>query len=586
MTTLAEVRAKFPQYADVSDVDLAARLHAKFYKDVPMDQFVKAIGLVEAQREEYSPTEGTGALQRGWEAFGSALPRMARGVKQMLPGGNQEEETEARELDKPLMDTTAGKVGRVLGTAAVTAPAFMVGGGIPAAMAAGGAVGAMEPTVEGESRLGNAAMGAGGGAGGVLAGRAIPAGYRAARATLDPLYRGGQRQIAARALARTVDDPAALAAQLRGGGSQVPGVAPTTAEVAQQVGPARLEKSLRQRNSAVADDMTAQQEANNAARLDDLGQVAGTDAQMTAATGARETAANTLYGQARGIATTPAEMRLLIQNDVDLAAIAQRPAMRIAMRQAETNTRNVGGQAHQGDYLHRVKMALDGMIDTGPQRGIDADTLRAVASTRDDFLRWLETRNPPYQQARQTYAQMSQPINQMEAGREIVRRSTGNVQDRLGNATLHENKLGGVLKNNPELLDDLTPQQRQIIERVLQDVGRTAGAQRLAAAGGSDTAQNMIGQNLLSEGLGGVSPLLAKFANTRFGNAIGAVLQQPYRLAGSQQAVERELAELLANPRQAAAALENVTPSERARILAALLNNTNAAIGSTAAVAP
>lgn len=45
MPTMAEVRAKYPQYNDISDDDLATALHRKFYADMPEAEFRKKIGL-------------------------------------------------------------------------------------------------------------------------------------------------------------------------------------------------------------------------------------------------------------------------------------------------------------------------------------------------------------------------------------------------------------------------------------------------------------------------------------------------------------------------------------------------------------
>jgi hypothetical protein len=45
MPTLAEVRAQYPQYSDMSDVELAGALHSRFYADMPADQFAEKIGL-------------------------------------------------------------------------------------------------------------------------------------------------------------------------------------------------------------------------------------------------------------------------------------------------------------------------------------------------------------------------------------------------------------------------------------------------------------------------------------------------------------------------------------------------------------
>jgi hypothetical protein len=42
--SIAEVRAKFPQYADLSDADLAGALHKKFYADMPQAEFYAKIG--------------------------------------------------------------------------------------------------------------------------------------------------------------------------------------------------------------------------------------------------------------------------------------------------------------------------------------------------------------------------------------------------------------------------------------------------------------------------------------------------------------------------------------------------------------
>jgi len=50
---LAEVRAKYPQYKDLSDEQLAKGLHDKFYSDMPYDAFAQKIGLkAEAPKQE------------------------------------------------------------------------------------------------------------------------------------------------------------------------------------------------------------------------------------------------------------------------------------------------------------------------------------------------------------------------------------------------------------------------------------------------------------------------------------------------------------------------------------------------------
>lgn len=131
----------------------------------------------------YDPTEGMSTSDKFLAGAGKGLVDTGRGVYQLgasighAAGLVSDEKMakiqadidESHELDKPLMHTTAGKVGDVVGTAA---PALLVpgGGGILSGAAAGAAMGAAQPVATGESRLQNAGMGAvGGGAGGAVA---------------------------------------------------------------------------------------------------------------------------------------------------------------------------------------------------------------------------------------------------------------------------------------------------------------------------------------------------------------------------------------------------------------------------------
>lgn len=53
MTALSEVRQKYPQYNDLSDQELADKYHAKYYSDLPKNEFYSKIGLSsEAKKEE------------------------------------------------------------------------------------------------------------------------------------------------------------------------------------------------------------------------------------------------------------------------------------------------------------------------------------------------------------------------------------------------------------------------------------------------------------------------------------------------------------------------------------------------------
>jgi hypothetical protein len=52
MATLAEIRSQYPQYSDMSDADLAGALHAKFYSDMPVEEFNQKVGLTAAPNKK------------------------------------------------------------------------------------------------------------------------------------------------------------------------------------------------------------------------------------------------------------------------------------------------------------------------------------------------------------------------------------------------------------------------------------------------------------------------------------------------------------------------------------------------------
>jgi hypothetical protein len=56
--TIADVRAKYPQYHDMSDDQLAQGLHQKFYADMPYEQFSAKIGLGPKMTQPNISTEG------------------------------------------------------------------------------------------------------------------------------------------------------------------------------------------------------------------------------------------------------------------------------------------------------------------------------------------------------------------------------------------------------------------------------------------------------------------------------------------------------------------------------------------------
>jgi len=106
---------------------------------------------------------------RGVYQLGASIGHAAGMVSDEKMAQIQQDVDAAHDRDKPLMATTAGKVGDVIGA---TAPALLVpGGGIVGGATAGAALGAAQPVPTGESRVQNAGLGALGGAAGGAVGK-------------------------------------------------------------------------------------------------------------------------------------------------------------------------------------------------------------------------------------------------------------------------------------------------------------------------------------------------------------------------------------------------------------------------------
>ena len=186
MPTITEIRAQYPQYADVPDEKLLIGLHRKFYSDMPFAQFHKNI----VYDDPPNPTEGMTGTQKFLSGAGKAYADIGRGAKQLVSSDAptmsglitgdrrsqiQQDIDEAKKRDAALMKTGAGMTGNIVGNAAIYAPAAFIPGAntYVGAGLLGGAMGALQPVATGESRLLNTGMGAGAGVIGQGVGNAI-----------------------------------------------------------------------------------------------------------------------------------------------------------------------------------------------------------------------------------------------------------------------------------------------------------------------------------------------------------------------------------------------------------------------------
>jgi hypothetical protein len=330
---ISEVRAKFPEYKDVPDIELVKGIHQKFYSDIPYRQFMNTIDF----SEKLDPTKDMTGFQKFAAGAGKAVYDLGLGARQigahvadyvsprqqtlsgLILGNNlsraaeiQKEVDEVKARDAALVNTGAGMAGNIagniatsilpglgavgagkaIGQTALTAggkmllasPATLGGAAVQSGM--GAVQAALQPVATGESRLGNAAIG---GIGGALV-PVLGMGFKGAKAAVEPLYEGGREQILARALRASAGENADIVAQrMRGAAELVPGSAPTAAEVADSGGIAAMQRAA----SAVDPESYATRAAQqNEARVAALREMAGTGGEREFYAASRESAAD------------------------------------------------------------------------------------------------------------------------------------------------------------------------------------------------------------------------------------------------------------------------------------------------------
>lgn len=466
-------------------------------------------------------------LDRVLAGMGKAVYDTGRGIKQIATlNGSQGEVNAAHTLDAPLMNTGAGVAGNVLGqigTATLPGAAIAKGAqGIPMLAragsalyapqtvleaAAGGALqGAVQPVPTGESRTLNAAIGAAGGA-------ALPTAVQAGsiiKGAVSPFFQGGREQIAGRALQRFATDPNAIAGAA--GQALVKGSTPTLAEATGDIGLAQLQRSLRNNPDANA-AITNRLMGNQQARLDALQGIAGDPGQREFFDAARQSAASQLYQKA--FDETPA-MTPWIKGQ--LTALQKRPSFQTALPMAQDRALEEGlklDPSNVTQVVHYTKMALDDMIGAAKTSGRPGQAA-AIQGTRDKLVSLIESKDfsPSYREARDTYAQMSKPINQMDVGQELYNRLQPALADFGATGRLTPQKYAEALRNGDmtarkatgfsgaKLDNILSPEQMATVTNVARDMGRSTNAQELGMAKGSPTAQNLAGQDILRNILG------------------------------------------------------------------------------------
>lgn len=536
--------------------------------DLSEDQLKELLKAVRQERlsaktPKVNPTDGQSWLENAASGLGKAGYDTVRGagnvVTDLFPGAanlgfsTRAETDETTKRDAALMDTSGGFWGNLAGNAALG----LAGGpaaSLPKAAALGASLGFIQPVGMDDSRTKNTALGGAFGA-------AVPLGvgaYRGARALAEPVI--APDRAAARILEQFADDPAAMRLAAGQAKELVPGSAPTLAQVAQQPGLSTLERSMANQPGPMQGAASQRALDQNAARVKVIDEMSGNDGRLDFYKQNRGVVADELYS--RAFAETPGDTSW-IRGEVN--KLMQRPSFVDALKEAQTLALDSGikvspkNPENATQLLHFTKMALDDKIETAVRAG-SGNKSRALIDTRDKLVSLMESKDfsPSYREARDTFKQMSGPINEMELAGGLRQKLVPALQEGADAPTsLNSGNFSAAMRaKGDEIARVMSPEGKQNLEALFQDLQRQGRAESLGKAKGSPTAQFLTTQNLMRQIAGpmGVPQGFADKAGQALMSVpyVGGALQ--FGAKGAEGRMQQSLADLLMDPAKAAQA--------------------------------
>lgn len=604
---LSELRQKFPMYGDLSDDQFLIGFRKKFYSDIPSSSFYNQI---DYDTQRVDPTVGMSTTEKVLAGAGKSMTDIFRSGKRLanMVGIGDYDAAAAKadeELDKPLMGTTAGKVGKYGTDLALTFVPGLKGQQIitegvktgarvlpravqattraaaPYIGAAGS--GALVGAVTSPEDMGEGAtMGALAGAGGEAAGRVLSATYGAGKAALEPLTEAGRKRVLKRTLDRFATDPSKLRdPALIPSDVTVPGRLPqlapgTLAEMTMDPGIAQLQRAAASASPDVASALAEARGRQVAGYKGVLNELAGNDGKREFFDAARESAAQGLYGKAYGEV-----LQMTSELEGVAAELMQRPSVQRAMAQAKVLAKEKGidiaDPAGSVAGMHYTKKALDDMISEAKRAGRGAE-VEALMDTQRKLVGFLQEASPAYGEAMSTFREMSRPINQMDIGQTLRDKAIPALADLSDGslARVNASSYANALRNadataasatgmrGAKMANVLDPDQLRAVEGIGEDMARYAASQELGRVPGSPTAQYLGAQNVIRQFLGPLG-IPQSAADSMVGRVASGLMDLPFRLTQSQ--TEQLLARALTEPGVAAKIMSTTDPKTIAEML-------------------
>jgi hypothetical protein len=460
-----------------------------------------------------------------------------------------------------------------IGNVAAKIPSFALATGESAAIG-GGTAALMTPTAEGRGQA--AAVDAGLSTLFPVVGRTLGAGYNAVKGAVEPFYEGGRNKIIGRALREFAGNDADLAVRnLKNAPELVQGSMPTVGQSAGVPSLAALERTAMATSPEASNAFAARKLAQQNAQVNALENIS-TPTRMGKYVDLQTRLGDELYTDA----LKPLNLgKLSIGQVTEIKGLTETPAIKRAMDQARENAANRGmniaDPAGSMRGLHETKMALDEQIGTVKAKlerdglGATSAELDGLNKAKDRLLGFMEKVSPEYKTARETYARVSKPVEQLQTIKDLASKSVSPQSDAI--------KVGQYLNNLKKLKDEgtLSAGQYKRLEAIAEDIKRMSAADTAGRGVGSDTVQKLAYSNMLN--LQGIPNALRNFGPASFiGNVAGRAGDVAY--GGANKQLKGQLAETLMEPQTAARLMEQAglstkadAKTEKSRQLAKLL---------------
>lgn len=530
-----------------------------------------------------------GVLQSTLIGAGRTFDRLGKGMQQLYYGatGNNKKLQELKQLAaeddtayKPLQEAHpfATGVGESLPSMVLPGGGAKTLIGTAAKMSAASAIPAMLEYGDAGDRLQRGAIAGAAGA----AVPAVGAVFKSAKSFAEPLYAGGRDLIVGRTLNRITGDEAGnVISKLKSASPIVPGSIPTAAEVAENGGIAAMQRSAAQANPSTFAQRAMEQAS---ARLDALRGVAGDASKLKAAETARDVAAKPIYDQAKSefmknspelsaiLESLPPEVMAKAHSLALLAREPLRIGKDIPAHTVETGlldasgkaiTKDVAAQqsAYSGKALHYIKLALDDTLGKTGDGALGNVEKRLMTGAKEDLLNVVDAGIPSYGAARQKYAELSRPVNQMQVGQALYDKLKPALSDFGALGQESKAQYANALRNGDKLAADATgfknatiasimePTQLNTLNNIGKDLARKANAENLGRGVGSDTFQKLAMQNIAEQS--GMPRLVGGLLDLP---GVSRATKWVYRDTDEQ--AQKVIAEAMLNPAKAAQLME------------------------------